>query len=862
MVKKTRNTVKIATYGALLAVFSGAITTPVSAATNGSAENVKVEAVKNNAAKKEATVNSDSSAKPASTINGITWGDMSYSGSAASGLQVNNGVTSGELSFKLDVSSLAGVNLNETTYFRVKLPEEFRALAKTSAFRNAITGSFRSENFGGIFNNEYNYNSSDIRVDTTNNEILFTNRPMTNIQFLAKTTLNMTINLGQAINESGVRIADSYDGYYHAQSALAQSGNWIDWTIGNRESKVDIPLRVMDPGAATPENTRPEINTSAKNTTVSLNSKFDNAKALEGVTAYDKEDGDITRKIIVTSNTVDTSKAGYYVVSYEVFDSKGLEAQTSVMIHVVDDTPAKDYSLTPNSYNLGSSTLTGKYGKDIYKVRLFIDGKVVAQATTKDGAFTFSNANKFITDKNHLVEVVGVDSEYKEQARKVVTVTGEPAKDYSLTPNEYKLGSAELNGHYGKDVAHVRLFINGTVVTQADSSKGYFTFKNASKFIKNKDQKVEVVAVDGAYKEQNRKTVTVTGEAAKDYSLTPNSYKIGDATLTGSYGKDVARVRLFINGSVVTQADTSNGKFTVKNANKFIKNKDQKVEVVAVDGAYKEQNRKAVTVTGESQKDYSLFANTYNMGTSNLTGTYGKDVYKVRLFVNGSVVAQATTKDGNYTFNNVDKFVTENEDVIQVKAVNSNYEVVNTVNVNKNGSIVHDYKLTANDYVLGSSTLSGTEGADIARVRVRVNGQIVKQADLQNGTYTAKGLTGLISKDDKVEAVGVDSQFKEVAVVKVNVVADDANHDYSLTAPDTYQLGADIIKGNFGKDIKAVRLVVNGNIVKNADMDTAAGVYTLKGLEYLDIKVGDTVQVVGVDSTYHQQVSKTISIVG
>lgn len=998
MVKKTKNTAKIATYGALLAVFSGAITTPVAAATTGGAENVRAEAV-NNSVKTEATTKSDSSisAKPASTINGITWGDMSYSGSAANGLQVNNGVTSGELSFKLDISSLAGVNLFDKTYFRVKLPEEFRALAQTSAFRNAIRGTFRTQNFAGIFNNEYSYSSSDIRVDTASNEIIFTNRPVTNIELLSKTTLDMTINLGQAINESGVRIADSSDGYYHEQSALSQSGDIIDWTIGNRESKVDIPLRVMDPGAATPDNTRPEINVSAKNTNVSLNSKFDNAKALEGVTAYDKEDGDITRKIIVTSNTVDTSKPGYYVVSYSVTDSKGLEAQASTMIHVIDD--AKDYALTANSYQMGSKEITGTYGKDVAKVDISVNGEVKAHAILNNGKFTVADADKIVTDKNQFVEAIALDKEGKEQTRKTVTVTGEVHKDWSLTPDTYVLGTKTITGTYGKDVEKVQLYIDGEFVETATLNNGRFTLDNAEYFVKSKDQKVNVIAVGDGF-QQTVKPVIIVGDEDKDYSLAANSYKIGSSSLTGTYGKDITQVDVSVNGQIKASASLNSGNFTLYNANKFIADKnqfvevigrdkdgkeqarktviltgevqkdyslsansykigsdtltgklgadikyvrlsvdgkikkqadvtvgsdgtrtfkfkglagakiitskDQKVEVVGVDKQYIEHARKAVTVTGDDIKDYSITPNSYKIGSETLTGKVGADVKYIRLFVDGQVKRPGTIttdKDGNKTFTVTGLagtgIITNKNQKVEVIAKDKNYVEHTRKTVTVTGDdITNDYSLTANTYNLGTSTLTGTYGANVNRVRLVVNGQTVAKATLNatNHTYqfvgvdgfvtenedqivvkaddsqfhevnsvnvnwTAKGLSGLINKDDKVEVVGVDKQYKEKAIV--NVLTENPNLDYSLTAPNSFEIGkTNVLQGTWGKDIKAVRLLVNGEVRKNGDLDTSNHTYTLKGLLYVDIKPGDKVEVVGYGDGYKEVVSKTLNVIG
>ncbi|WP_411167513.1 glycoside hydrolase family 3 N-terminal domain-containing protein [Clostridium sp. MB05] len=55
---------------------------------------------------------------------------------------------------------------------------------------------------------------------------------------------------------------------------------------------------------------------------------------LEGVTALDEEDGDISNKIKVKENTVDTSKAGEYKVIYEVEDSNNNKTETTIKVTV------------------------------------------------------------------------------------------------------------------------------------------------------------------------------------------------------------------------------------------------------------------------------------------------------------------------------------------------------------------------------------------------------------------------------------------------------------------------------------------------------------------------------------------------
>ncbi|MDU2490406.1 MAG: type I pullulanase [Clostridium celatum] len=87
---------------------------------------------------------------------------------------------------------------------------------------------------------------------------------------------------------------------------------------------------VEPPVDVTPEtNEKPVIN--AKDLELKIGDKFD---ALNGVTAYDKEDGDLTSSIKVIENTVDTKKTGKYKVTYKVTDSDNNETTLTINVTV------------------------------------------------------------------------------------------------------------------------------------------------------------------------------------------------------------------------------------------------------------------------------------------------------------------------------------------------------------------------------------------------------------------------------------------------------------------------------------------------------------------------------------------------
>ena len=76
-------------------------------------------------------------------------------------------------------------------------------------------------------------------------------------------------------------------------------------------------------------NEKPVIN--AEDLELKVGDKFD---ALNGVTASDKEDGDLTSIIKVVENTVNTKKAGKYKVTYKVTDSDSNETTLTINVTV------------------------------------------------------------------------------------------------------------------------------------------------------------------------------------------------------------------------------------------------------------------------------------------------------------------------------------------------------------------------------------------------------------------------------------------------------------------------------------------------------------------------------------------------
>lgn len=113
---------------------------------------------------------------------------------------------------------------------------------------------------------------------------------------------------------------------------------------------VEIAVNVVP--ALTPVNQIPTITAEDKTLTVG-----DNFDVKKGVTASDKEDGDLTAKIEVINNTVDTSKAGAYTVTYKVTDKDGASVTKTITVTVKDK---EAQPTTPTKPDKGDNNNTDK----------------------------------------------------------------------------------------------------------------------------------------------------------------------------------------------------------------------------------------------------------------------------------------------------------------------------------------------------------------------------------------------------------------------------------------------------------------------------------------------------------------------
>ena len=108
--------------------------------------------------------------------------------------------------------------------------------------------------------------------------------------------------------------------------------------------EIEIPVENGDNSNERDENknTAPIIKASDK--AINIGDKFNQ---LEGVTASDEEDGDITNRVMVIVNDVDASVEGNYHVIYEVVDSAGNKVNKAMMVCVKEEEVLKKENKPP-----------------------------------------------------------------------------------------------------------------------------------------------------------------------------------------------------------------------------------------------------------------------------------------------------------------------------------------------------------------------------------------------------------------------------------------------------------------------------------------------------------------------------------
>ena len=232
------------------------------------------------------------------------------------------------------------------------------------------------------------------------------------------------------------------------------------------------------------DNNIPVIN--AEDKVIQLGEEFN---PLTGVTASDKEDGEIT-EIKVVKNTVDTKTSGEYEVTYKVKDSKGGEATKTIKV-IVNEPPVINAEDKVIKVGEGFDPLTGVTASDkedgkITKIEVIkntVDIKtpgeyeVTYKVEDNNGGETTKTIKVTVKKDVVLAENITINNKINSLyvgGNKILTATiNEEAeiKDIEWTTSDENIASIEVIGNDVKVIAKAKGKVTITATTKDGSNK-------------------------------------------------------------------------------------------------------------------------------------------------------------------------------------------------------------------------------------------------------------------------------------------------------------------------------------------------------------------------------------------------------
>ena len=209
------------------------------------------------------------------------------------------------------------------------------------------------------------------------------------------------------------------DVWYKVPVSLTTNDNVYGYTLAKYSNYIKVEL-----GKPIVEKHAPVI--SVNNKEIYEGDDFDPKK---DVTAYDEEDKDLTSKIEVVTNKVDTKTPGEYEVTYKVVDSSNEVAAKTIKVKVKEN----------------KAPVINAKDKSIYKDEEFNEFKDVTATDEEDGTLTSKikvkeNTVKVKETGKYKVVYEVTDSRGKTTTKEIAVEVIEPKQDDKENdkPSEYK----------------------------------------------------------------------------------------------------------------------------------------------------------------------------------------------------------------------------------------------------------------------------------------------------------------------------------------------------------------------------------------------------------------------------------------
>ncbi|MBC2118259.1 immunoglobulin-like domain-containing protein [Listeria booriae] len=351
------------------------------------------------------------------------------------------------------------------------------------------------------------------------------------------------------------------------------------------------------------------------------------------------------------------------VVKIIALDAQGNERNRATVN--VKNESSTAYQVTAGAYNIATDeTVTGTAGSSITRVQIEVDGVIQRQTSVgADGKYAIY-AKDVIKNTGNVVKIIGLDAQGNERNRATVNVKNESSTANQVTAGAYNIATDEtVVGTAGSSITRVQIEVDGVIKRQTNvGADGKYAIY-AKDVIKNTGNIVKIIGLDAQGNERNRATVTVNNETPATYDMKVDQYNtITDQYVTGTADAAITKVKIIVNNVDARSTATSNGTYSIYASDKITSSTDA-VQIVGYDASGAEVKRMTVPVVSVDPAARAITVADYTLRSSSITGTFGSDIKKIQLFVDGKFARQGAITGNAFEIYAQDKITSATQTV-------------------------------------------------------------------------------------------------------------------------------------------------------------------------------------------------------
>ncbi|NBA21875.1 hypothetical protein GVK40_12830, partial [Enterococcus hirae] len=525
----------------------------------------------------------------------------------------------------------------------------------------------------------------------------------------------------------------------------------------------------------------------------------------------------VQRRVVAVSNGKYSIYAGDLgLKAGDRFEIAGIAADGTIgpkASATVQKNPVLELTTTIDKFTEGDVYAKGTAGKDATKVAIFVNGVQRRVVAVSNGKYSIYAGDLGLKAGDRF-EIAGIAADGTIGPKASATVQKNPVLELTTTIDKFTEGDVYAKGTAGKDATKVAIFVNGVQRRVAAVSNGKYSIYAGDLGLKAGDRfEIAGIAADGTI--GPKASATVQKNPVLELTTTIDKFTEGDVYAKGTAGKDATKVAIFVNGVQRRVAAVSNGKYSIYAGDLGLKAGDRfEIAGIAADGTI--GLKTSTTVQGKQHNLQAPTIDPYYAVDPYAKGSITGDATKVAIFVNGVQKRVAAVNNGKYSIYAGDLGLKAG-DRFEIAGIAAD----GTIGAKTSATVLENnpekYGVTAENYILGSNTINGTAKSGIARVKLFVNGQVVRQTTVENGKYSIWASDMVTSIGDKVEIIGMDANGVERSRVTVTIM--NAPVEEMTLTVNEYTFGENNITGTKSANVSKVQLFVNGVMKRQASFD-------------------------------------------